>query len=140
MTMSNRRPRILLGVTGSVAAVKVPKLALRLANEVKADVKVVLTRTVEQYFWKDGRAVSTYDGESWREILAATSSSTTSEEVDEKNDSWRLSKGSISIHCEWVFPGIILPSPDIDAYYCHLSSLINYLITYMMQHINRSTN
>ena len=29
----NRRPRVLLGVTGSVAAVKGPKLALRLAKD-----------------------------------------------------------------------------------------------------------
>ena len=57
-----RRPRVLLGVTGSVAAVKGPKLALRLAKELGCDVKLVLTRTVEQYFWKDERAVALYDG------------------------------------------------------------------------------
>ena len=95
----DRRPRILLGVTGSVAAVKGPRLALRLAREAHADVKVVLTRTVEQYFWKEGRAVATYDAESWRELQAATTASVDEEEDDDGD--WRSSSGSISIHCEW---------------------------------------
>ncbi|EED92441.1 HAL3 halotolerance protein, partial [Thalassiosira pseudonana CCMP1335] len=60
---TNRRPRIILGITGSIAAVKGPRLALRLSTELKADVKVVLTRTVEQYFWKEDKAVGTYDAE-----------------------------------------------------------------------------
>jgi hypothetical protein len=93
----NRRPRILLGVTGSVAAVKGPKLALRLAREVKADVRVILTRTVEQYFWKEGRAVSSYDVESWRDFSAATSSS--ANDADGDDDDWRTSEGRISLHC-----------------------------------------
>lgn len=94
-----RRPRILLGITGSVAAVKGPKLALRLADELKADVKVVLTRTVEQYFWKEGRAVATYDGESWRKLLSVTSPAI-SDDGDGRDQDWRNSAGSISIHCE----------------------------------------
>jgi hypothetical protein len=93
----NRRPRILLGVTGSVAAVKAPKLALRLVREVKADVRVILTRTVEQYFWKEGRAVSSYDVESWRDFSAATSSS--ANDADGDNDDWWSSEGRISLHC-----------------------------------------
>ena len=35
-TNVRRRPRILLGVTGSVAAVKAPELALKLVNELNA--------------------------------------------------------------------------------------------------------
>lgn len=62
---------MLLGVTGSVAAVKGPKLALRLAKELGCDVKLILTRTVEQYFWADDRAVALYDGDSWRELSSA---------------------------------------------------------------------
>ena len=96
----NRRPHILLGITGSVAAVKGPKLALRLANEIKANVKVVLTRTVEHYFWKERRAVASYDGESWRELVAATSSSLDADVDGEDGGDWRLSNGSISIHCK----------------------------------------
>ena len=103
----NRRPRILLGITGSVAAVKGPKLALRLANEVKAHVKVILTRTVEQYFWKEGKAVPSYDVDSWNEfhtVVVLPTSSTTSSIVADTNDEedldWRMSNGKISIHCK----------------------------------------
>ena len=100
-----RRPRILLGITGSIAAVKGPRLALRLANELKAHVKVVLTRTVEKYFWKEGRAVSAYEsGESWRELLervvVGSTTESTEEEEEEDRDDWRLSNGKIFIHCE----------------------------------------
>lgn len=102
----NRRPRILLGITGSVAAVKGPKLALRLANELKAHVKVVLTRTVEQYFWKEGKAVPSYDADSWNEFhnVVVPTSSTTSPTIADTNDEedldWRMSNGKISIHCK----------------------------------------
>jgi len=96
----NRRPRILLGITGSVAAVKGPKLALRLANEVNADVRVVLTRTVEHYFWKEGRAVSSYDAESWRDFSASTSTTTQIEVDSDDGDSSGSSKGRIFIHCK----------------------------------------
>lgn len=101
----NRRPHILLGITGSVAAVKGPKLALRLAAEIKADVKVVLTRTVEHYFWKEGRAVSSYDVESWKEFQEAILPS--DYEVDaaadgESGGDWRSSNGNISLHCKLV--------------------------------------
>ena len=100
----NRRPRILLGITGSVAAVKGPKLASRLANEVKAHVKVILTRTVEQYFWKEGKAVPSYDADSWNEfhtvVVSSTSSSIVADTNDEEDLDWRMSNGKISIHCK----------------------------------------
>jgi len=108
----NRRPRILLGITGSVAAVKGPRLVLRLAREVKADVKVILTRTVEKYFWKEDKAVASYDIDSWREFITATTSSISSAVVnnvtdsnDEQHDDWRESEGRISLHYsdeEWI--------------------------------------
>ncbi|KAL7540219.1 hypothetical protein ACHAXR_009947, partial [Thalassiosira sp. AJA248-18] len=44
----------------------------------------------------EGRAVSNYDVESWREFLAATSSAVDAD--DEDSGDWRLSKGSISLH------------------------------------------
>ena len=96
-SVTSRRPRILLGITGSVAAVKGPKLALRFAREVNADVRVVLTRTVERYFWKEGRAVPSYDIESWRDFSSATSS--VAKEVDGEDVDWRSSEGRISLHC-----------------------------------------
>lgn len=108
---NNRRPRIILGITGSIAAVKGPRLALRLANELKADVKVVLTRTVEQYFWKEDRAVATYDRESWMDferVAVASSSSFTIEsrtqddENENEHSDWRSTSGSISLHCKFI--------------------------------------
>ena len=56
-----RRPRILLGVTGSVAAVKGPQLAVRLASACGADVRVLLTRGGESFWSKAGE----YDAGSW---------------------------------------------------------------------------
>lgn len=101
-----RRPRIILGVTGSIAAVKGPRLALRLANELKAHVKVVLTRTVEHYFWKEGRAVPAYDRESWFDFESAVklSSSSAAQDVEENDEAanWRLTSGQISIHCKYL--------------------------------------
>lgn len=109
---NNRRPRIILGITASVAAVKGPRLALRLANELKADVKVVLTRTVEQYFWKEGRAVAAYDRENWMDferVVASSSPFTIASRIqDDENENehhdsdWRSTSGSISVHCKFI--------------------------------------
>lgn len=96
-----RRPHILLGITGSIAAVKGPRLALCLAKELKAHVKVVLTRTVEQYFWKEGRAVPAYDRESWVDFESAVATSKAKDEDEKEHTTdWRLTSGRISIHCE----------------------------------------
>lgn len=102
-TPHGRRPHIILGITGSIAAVKGPRLALRLANELNAHVKVVLTRTVEHYFWQEGRAVPAYDRESWidfeRASVAKQISARDEDEEDHASD-WKLTSGQISIHCE----------------------------------------
>ncbi|KAL7534725.1 hypothetical protein ACHAWF_004934 [Thalassiosira exigua] len=114
-----RRPRILLGVTGSVAAVKGPKLALLLADEAGAgaDVKVVLTRTVERHFWREGRAASTYDRDSWTALRAATSGSDGSE-PERDGGRRRSSGGDVSIHRaeeEWAaYNGLSDPVLHID--------------------------
>jgi hypothetical protein len=60
------RPRVLLGVAGSVAAVKGPSLALQL-EAAGYDVRVVLTSRGE-HFWK---LTASYDAESWAAIGAA---------------------------------------------------------------------
>lgn len=100
-SLHGRRPHILLGITGSIAAVKGPRLALRLANELKANVKVVLTRTVEQYFWKEGRAVPTYDRENWIDFERAVATSKVRDEDEKEHTTdWKLTSGRISIHCE----------------------------------------
>ena len=68
---SAKRPRVLLGITGSVASVKGPRLALMLSQKLKAHVKVILTRTVEQSFWKEGGVTLGYDEEAWIEFWEA---------------------------------------------------------------------
>lgn len=60
-----RKPRILLGVTGSVATVKIPQLALRLIEQLHVDVRIVLTHGA-QYFWNT--SVKTYDPISWERL------------------------------------------------------------------------
>jgi len=55
--------RVVLGVTGSVAAVKGPRLALALAKA-GCQVRVVLTARGE-HFW---RLAETYDPESWKAV------------------------------------------------------------------------
>ena len=49
-----RRPRILFAVTGSVAAVKGPEIAVRLVTECDYDVRVLLTRGGEN-FWNKAK-------------------------------------------------------------------------------------
>ena len=58
------RPRILLGITGSVAAVKGPELALRFARDCGMDVRILLTRG-GQNFWEKA---CDYNPEVWKEV------------------------------------------------------------------------
>lgn len=61
-------PRILLGVTGSVAAIKAPEVVVQLVTKCNAEVKVVLSRGGKT-FWDKAAA---YDPVSWerlRELL-----------------------------------------------------------------------
>jgi len=60
-TTKRRCPRILLGVTGSVAAVKAPEIAVRLQKEYDADVKILLTRGGENFWTK----AAIYDPRHW---------------------------------------------------------------------------
>jgi phosphopantothenoylcysteine synthetase/decarboxylase len=62
------RPRILLGVTGSVAAIKAPEVVVQLVTQCNAEVKVVLSRGGKT-FWDKAAG---YDPVSWerlRELL-----------------------------------------------------------------------
>jgi len=60
---AGRRPRVLLGVTGSVAAVKAPQLAHKFASA-GCDVRVVLTAK-GAHFWK---LTETYHPPSWASV------------------------------------------------------------------------
>ena len=59
-----RRPRILLGVTGSVAAIKAPQIAIQLIETLDCDVQIVLTHTGE-VFWEQAGG---YNEEAWKKF------------------------------------------------------------------------
>jgi len=98
-TRRRRRPlRILLGVTGSVAAVKAPELAVRLVRELSGrstgrgdddddddDVEVrVLLTSGGGNFWNKA---SEYDPRAWREMRQLLETTTTNDGDDEDGDS-----------------------------------------------------
>ena len=57
---------------------------------------------MEEYFWKDGRAVPLYDEDSWRELKRVATISPPLVVVNDNgiDEDWRLSSGIISIHCK----------------------------------------
>ena len=59
-----RRSRVLVGVTGSVAAVKSPLVALKISRELNADVIILLTRAGKTFWTK----APTYDPITWEEF------------------------------------------------------------------------
>ena len=77
------RPRVLYAVTGSVAAVKGPEIAVRLVNEFDFDVRILLTRGGEN-FWNKA---NDYDPKHWDLLQSLLSS----------RDEASASKGRISI-------------------------------------------
>ncbi|MBS1982658.1 MAG: hypothetical protein JST16_00685, partial [Bdellovibrionales bacterium] len=81
MSETARRKRVLLGVTGSVAAVKYPILALELLKQY--DVKVVLTKGAQLM----NAATIAYDSLSWDAYRANVTSGNIIEHVDD--DEWR---------------------------------------------------
>lgn len=101
---NKRRPRILLGVTGSVAAVKGPELACKLARE-GHDVCVLLTRGGENFWTKAGE----YDPQSWEEFNSYLGSEGAGGHVVEKvvasaASSATAPRGEITLHTaddEW---------------------------------------
>lgn len=56
--------KVLLGISGSVAALKGPELAARIAEEMDAEVKILLTRGAEN-FWNKAE---TYNFEHWAQM------------------------------------------------------------------------
>lgn len=68
-----RRPRVLLGVTGSVAAIKAPEIVNQLVDQIGADVRVLLTSGGSN-FWNKAE---TYNPSMWKrmqELLKDTES------------------------------------------------------------------
>ena len=68
---SSRRPRILLGVTGSVAAVKAPEIAVRLSCHLKMDVRILLSRGGRNFWDK----ACDYNAEYWKLVQQRLESS-----------------------------------------------------------------
>jgi hypothetical protein len=89
-------PRVLLGVTGSVAAVKAPEIAVRLVTECKAHVKVLLS-VGGKNFWD--KAVE-YDIVHWEKLQGLRSTTA------ENNQA-----GRIQVICEYVGFWLLIPSP-----------------------------
>jgi hypothetical protein len=89
------RPRlkILLAVTGSVAAVKGPEIAVRLAVGVNADVRVLLTKG-GQNFWSKAEA---YNKKYWGIMQDLM------EQSDLSDDAGKGEKGTISIYCKFSY-------------------------------------
>ena len=69
---NGRKPRIMIGVTGSVATVKIPELTVKLCKQLNADVRLVLTHGA-QYFWD--HAAEQYAPLYWQELQTIVSKS-----------------------------------------------------------------
>lgn len=68
---SRKRTRVqnvVLGVTGSVAAIKGPEIAVKLVNELNANVRVLLTKGGENFWHK----AAGYNHQYWAEMMSFT--------------------------------------------------------------------
>ena len=63
--MTSPQRHILLGITGSVAAVKGPEIAVTLVKELNAEIKILLTKGGEN-FW--GTKAKNYNPLCWKEL------------------------------------------------------------------------
>jgi Flavoprotein len=104
------RSRLLLGVTGSVAAVKAPELAIRFSKEYQMDVCILLTRGGRN-FWDKARE---YDKLSWDQVqqrivefsgrkhnnTMIEETSTKNNTAEDPNDQGDSDQGTIQLHGE----------------------------------------
>jgi hypothetical protein len=93
-TTNRRRPRVLLGITGSVAAIKGPEIAVRLVKELNVDVCVLLTHGGYNFWTK----ANEYNPAFWTELksLAHTSGTFDIDAKEEENEE----TGKLYIHCK----------------------------------------
>lgn len=68
LTAPRQRPRVVLGITGSVAAIKGPEIAVRLVQELEVDVRVLLTHGGDN-FWKKAQE---YNPPYWNQLQELT--------------------------------------------------------------------
>lgn len=95
-TPRRRRPRVLLGITGSVAAVKGPEIAVRLRQEANVDVKVLLTQGGHN-FWTKARE---YDSHYWNELETCSIPGTAAPKVQKPEDEKGGRGDAIHVHCK----------------------------------------
>jgi hypothetical protein len=91
-----RRPRVLLGITGSVAAVKGPEIAVRLRQEANVDVKVLLTQGGHNFWTK----TKDYDSHYWNQLENCSIPGTTASKVQKKEDAKGNRGDAINVHCK----------------------------------------
>ena len=65
-----RRPRVLLGITGSVAAIKGPELAVRLAKQLDVDVRILLTQGGRN-FWDKAKEYNELFSDKLEKLLSS---------------------------------------------------------------------
>ena len=78
-----RRSRILFAVTGSVAAVKGPEIAVRLVNELDLDVRILLTRGGEN-FWSKAKDYNKKYWDLLQELLLSSENKTVDDDQDSR--------------------------------------------------------
>lgn len=94
VSIINHRPKVLIGVTGSVAAIKGPELAVRLATDLNANVRILLTHGGANFWTKSGA----YNEKAWNEMteLCQEAGHSTSKKDDDRDG------GTISIYCKYT--------------------------------------
>ena len=110
-TTQRRRPNILVGVTGSVAAIKAPELAVRLVEELDANVKVLLSKGGENFWSK----AADYNPIHWKRLVqltttaaAAATATATHAKTDEDCNGDSKDK-RIQIHSELTVKPVDIP-------------------------------
>jgi hypothetical protein len=96
-----RRPRVLLGITGSVAAVKGPEIAVRLRHEANVDVKVLLTQGGHNFLTK----AKEYDSHNWSKLENYRISETAASKIQKTKDEKGNTGDAILVYCKCIlFP------------------------------------
>ena len=96
-----RRPRILFAVTGSVAAVKGPEIAVRLVKELGFDVRILLTHGGEN-FWSKAKDYNQQYWNSLQHLLSEEEENIAVVDNDDDDDNINSSPsntGRISMCC-----------------------------------------
>ena len=79
ISIKKRRKRVLLGITGSVAAIKGPELALQLSKELDAHVAILLTHGGENFWFK----AEDYNPQKWNEYYEFVANGTAKSNDDD---------------------------------------------------------